>query len=168
MFFNRQLVFLWVSTMTSLFRFVPLLLLNKVHHLVSAKELAMPINFAIRDIDHILSLINSKFNVYVDHIYHMQRDIKTTTDTDSVILHTLITSSITWQWRPIMNETNDKETILVFSSWNFYLHVPIFQQNLHMESLICIHIIWLYLMSWLCRFGKCDLSLLFSFCCIGF
>ena len=68
--------------MTSLFRLVPLLLLNKVHNLVSAKELAMPINFAFRDIDHILSLINSKFNVYVDHIYHMQRDINTTTDTD--------------------------------------------------------------------------------------
>ena len=96
----------------------------------------------------------------MDHIYHMQRDIKTTTDTYRVILHTLITS-ITWQWRPIMNETNDKETILLFSFWIFYLHVPIFQQNLHMESLICIHIIWLYLMSWVCRFGKFDLSLLF-------
>ena len=68
--------------MTSLFRLVPLLLLNSVHTLVSAKKGKGAINFTSRDIDDIVSLINSKVNVYVDHIYHIEFDIKTTKDTN--------------------------------------------------------------------------------------
>jgi len=42
----------------------------------------MTINFAFRDIEDILSLNNYKFNVYVDHIYHIERHIRATKDTD--------------------------------------------------------------------------------------
>jgi hypothetical protein len=45
-------------------------------------ELTLPINFAFCDIDDVLSLNNSKFDVCVDHIYHIELKIKATKDTD--------------------------------------------------------------------------------------
>jgi hypothetical protein len=69
--------------MSSLFRLVPLLLLlSSVHNLVSAKKGKGAINFTSHDIDDIVSLINSKVNIYVDHIYHIEFDIKATKDTN--------------------------------------------------------------------------------------
>ena len=49
--------------------------------LILGNELALPINFAFRDIDDALSLNNSKFDVCVDHIYHIEPVIKATKDT---------------------------------------------------------------------------------------
>jgi hypothetical protein len=50
--------------------------------LILGNELALPINFTFRDIDHALSLNNSKFDVCVDHIYHIELKIKATKGTD--------------------------------------------------------------------------------------
>ena len=81
-------------------------------------ELALPINFTFRDIDDVLSLNNSKFDVCVDHIYHIEPTIKATKDTDKATPNIEYTHII-WQWALIKNENNDKETILIFPISDF-------------------------------------------------
>jgi hypothetical protein len=46
------------------------------------KKLARSFNFTFRYIDDALSLNNSRFGDFVDHIYHIELEIKDTTDTD--------------------------------------------------------------------------------------
>ena len=55
--------------------------------MVSAKKGKGAINFTSCDIDDIVSLINSKVNIYVDHIYHIEFDIKATKDTNRAGTH---------------------------------------------------------------------------------
>ena len=50
--------------------------------MILGNELPLSINFTFRDIDDALSLNNSKFDVCVDHIYHIELVIKATIDTD--------------------------------------------------------------------------------------
>jgi hypothetical protein len=45
------------------------------------KKLARSFNFMFRYIDDVLSLHNSKFGYFVDHIYSIELEIKDTTDT---------------------------------------------------------------------------------------
>ena len=45
------------------------------------KKLAISFNFSFRYIDDVLSLNNSKFDDYVERIYHFELEIKDTTDT---------------------------------------------------------------------------------------
>jgi hypothetical protein len=49
----------------------------------SEKRLARSFNFTFRNIDDVLSLNNSRFGDFVDRIYHIEVEIKDTTDTDS-------------------------------------------------------------------------------------
>ena len=46
------------------------------------KKLARSFNFMFRYIDGLLSLNNSRFGDFVDHIYPIELEIKDTTDTD--------------------------------------------------------------------------------------
>jgi hypothetical protein len=46
------------------------------------KKLARSFNFTFRYIDDVLSLKNSRFGDFVDHIYPIELKIKDTTDTD--------------------------------------------------------------------------------------
>jgi hypothetical protein len=46
------------------------------------KKLARSFNFTFHYIDDVLSLSNSRFGDFVDHIYHIELDINDTTDTD--------------------------------------------------------------------------------------
>ena len=46
------------------------------------KKLARSFNFNFRYIDDVLSLINSRFDNFVDCIYHIELEIKDTTYTD--------------------------------------------------------------------------------------
>ena len=46
------------------------------------KKLARSFNFTFRYIDYVLSLNNSRFGDFVDHIYPIELEIKDTTDTD--------------------------------------------------------------------------------------
>ena len=48
----------------------------------NGKELARSFNFTFRYIDDVLSLNNSRFGDFVDRIYHIELEIKDTTDTD--------------------------------------------------------------------------------------
>jgi hypothetical protein len=45
-------------------------------------ELARSFNFTFHYIDDVLSLNNSRFGDFVDRIYHIELEIKDTTDTD--------------------------------------------------------------------------------------
>ena len=45
------------------------------------KKLAWSFNFMFRYIDDVLSLHNSRFGYFVDHIYSIELEIKDTTDT---------------------------------------------------------------------------------------
>jgi hypothetical protein len=47
------------------------------------KKLARSLNFTFRYIDDVLSLNNSRFGDFVDHIYPIELEIKDTTDTDT-------------------------------------------------------------------------------------
>jgi hypothetical protein len=86
MFFNRQSAFLWVQTVlhyssTCSFTHTKqtfiegLLKKNK-------KTLIRSFSFTFRYIDDVLSLINSKFCDFGDHIYPVEFEIKDTTDTE--------------------------------------------------------------------------------------
>ena len=46
------------------------------------KKIARSFNFTFRYIDDVLSLYNSRFGDFVDHIYPIELEIKDTTDTD--------------------------------------------------------------------------------------
>ena len=60
------------------------------------KKLARSFNFTFRYIDDVLSLNNSRFGDFVDHLYPIELEIKDTTDTDRsascVVLHLEIDS----------------------------------------------------------------------------
>ena len=84
MFFNRQSTYLWVQTL------LPDLFLYSyeadfIQWLLKKNEgkLAQSFNFTFRYIDDVLSLNNSRFGDFVDHIYPIELEIKDTTDTDT-------------------------------------------------------------------------------------
>jgi len=67
------------------------------------------LNFTFRYIDDVLSLNNSRFGDYVDHIYPIELEIKYTTDTDRsasyLDLHLEIDSE--WQLRTKLYDKRD-------------------------------------------------------------
>jgi hypothetical protein len=59
------------------------------------KELAVPFDFKFREIDDVLSLNNSKFDVCVDDSYHFELNIKVTKGTDSATPYLEYTYNLT-------------------------------------------------------------------------
>jgi hypothetical protein len=83
-YFNRQSAYLWVQTSR---RLVPLFVWGRLHTgplKKNEEKLARSFNFTFRYIDDILSLNNSRFGDFVDRIdiYHIELEIKDTTDTE--------------------------------------------------------------------------------------
>jgi hypothetical protein len=54
------------------------------------RKLARSFNFTFRYIDDVLSLDNSRFNDFVDHIYPIEFEIKYTTDTDKYVSYLVL------------------------------------------------------------------------------
>jgi hypothetical protein len=71
------------------------------------KKLARSFNFTFRYIDDVLALNNSRFGDFVDRIYHIELEIKDTTDTDRRYLY------LCW---PFNNNTVNKRYILLKSA----------------------------------------------------
>jgi hypothetical protein len=82
------------------------------------KKLARSFNFTFRYIDDVLSLKNSRFGDFVDHIYPIELKIKDTTDTDRPALY--------FDLHPVINSEGN------FPLLTFHLYVAL-QQRLHME-----------------------------------
>jgi hypothetical protein len=56
-------------------------------HMINGKKLALSFNFTFRYIDDALSLHNSKFCDYFDHIYPIELEMKYTIDTTNAYHH---------------------------------------------------------------------------------
>ena len=99
----------------------------------SEKRLARSFNFTFRYIDDVLSLNNSRFGDFVDHIYLIELEIKDTTYTDRSASYLDLHLEIDSEGR-LRTKLYDKRDDFNFPIVNFpFKYVATFQQHLHME-----------------------------------
>jgi hypothetical protein len=87
-FFNRQSAYIWVPTVLVFSLTCSFIRMRQISYKGFSRKTkrgypSRSFNFTFRHVDDILSLNNSRFGDFVDHIYPIEFEIKDTTDTYS-------------------------------------------------------------------------------------
>ena len=97
-------------------------------HAENGKKTPLSFNFLFRYIGSTLSLINSKFDVYVDHIYPIELEIKDSMDSARSAWYTPKKLAVR-----VCRKFTTKEMISNFPWWTFHLYVATLQKHLHVD-----------------------------------
>ena len=135
-FFKREPACLLIQTVLLFFPTCSLIRTRKTSYQgfsrKTKKKPARTFNFRFHYIDDVLSLNNSRFGDFVDHIYPIELVIKDTTDPDMSTSYLDLHLQIDSDGR-LRTHFTTKEMISIFPIWTFHVYLATFQHHLHME-----------------------------------